>query len=90
MFATWRARCGSVGTTFALANLVLTVLVLAHDRAPLLGPAWAAAAVPGALLYAVAPGSALDRTVWAFALVEAGAWLGLLVAAALSARHLRA
>lgn len=80
----------AVGTTFALANLVLTVLVLALDRAPLLGLAWAAAVVPGALLYGLAPGSALDRTAWTFAVVEGGAWLGLLLAAARSGRRVTA
>ncbi|MEO5851280.1 MAG: hypothetical protein ABIQ15_02095 [Nocardioides sp.] len=80
----------AVGTTFALANLVLTVLVLAHDRAPLLGLTWAAAVVPGVVLYALGPGTALDRTAWTFALVEVGAWLGLLLAADRSGRRLRA
>lgn len=80
----------AVGSTFALANLVLTVLVLAHDRAPLLALSWTGALLPGALLHLLAPGSALDRTAWAFAVVEAVAWLGLLTAATVSGGRRRA
>jgi len=79
----------AVGSTFALANLVLTVLVLAHDRAPMLALAWTGALLPGALLYLLGSGGGLDRTAWAFAVVEAVAWLGLLTAATISGRHLR-
>ena len=79
----------AVGTTFALANLVLTVQVLAYDRAPLLAAVWAVALVPGAMLYLLVPGAALDRTAEAFALVEIAAWVGLLTAATAAPRSRR-
>lgn len=77
----------AVGTTFALANLVLTVVVLAHDRAPLLVAVWMAALAPGALVFALAPGAALDRTITAFVAVEAVVWIALLAVAGQAARR---
>jgi O-antigen/teichoic acid export membrane protein len=69
----------AVGTTFAVAGLVLTVLVMAHDRAPRIPLAWVVALVPGVAAYAVVDGS-LERVVVAFLVVEVGAWLGLVLA----------
>ncbi|MGH3336680.1 MAG: hypothetical protein ACRDOZ_12725, partial [Nocardioides sp.] len=69
----------AVGTVFALANLVLTVTALARGRTAALVRAWAVGGVPGALLFWLSPMSALDRTTWAFAVVEAGAFCWLVV-----------
>ena len=69
----------AVGTTVAVAGLVLTVLAMAHDRAPSIALAWVVALVPGAAAYALVDGS-LDRVVVAFVVVEVVAWLGLSVA----------
>ena len=66
----------AVGTTVAVAGLVLTVLAMAHDRAPSIALAWVVALVPGAAAYALVDGS-LDRVVVAFVVVEVVAWLGL-------------
>jgi O-antigen/teichoic acid export membrane protein len=67
----------AVGTVFALANLVLTVTALARGRTAALVRGWLVAAVPGALVFWLAPTSALDRTTWAFAVVEAVAFCWL-------------
>ena len=67
----------AVGTVFSLANLVLTVAVLARGRTAALVRAWLVAAVPGALLFWLSPMSALDRTTWTFAVVEAAAFCWL-------------
>ncbi|WP_344304607.1 hypothetical protein [Nocardioides bigeumensis] len=69
----------AVGTTVAVAGLVLTVLAMAHDRAPSIALAWVVALVPGAAAYALVDDS-LDRVVVAFVVVEAVAWLGLSLA----------
>jgi O-antigen/teichoic acid export membrane protein len=67
----------AVGTVFALANLVLTVTALARGRTAALVRAWVVGAVPGALLFWLSPWSALDRTTWTFAVVEAAAFCWL-------------
>ncbi len=67
----------AVGTVFALANLVLTVTALARGRTAALVRSWVVAAVPGALLFWLSPMSALDRTTWTFAVVEAAAFCWL-------------
>jgi O-antigen/teichoic acid export membrane protein len=67
----------AVGTVFALANLVLTVTALARGRTAALVRGWVIAAVPGALLFWLSPMSALDRTTWTFAVVEAAAFCWL-------------
>jgi hypothetical protein len=67
----------AVGTVFALANLVLTVTALARGRTAALVRGWLVAAVPGALVFWLLPASALDRTTWAFAVVEAVAFCWL-------------
>ena len=67
----------AVGTVFSLANLVLTVTALARGRTAALVRAWVVGAVPGALLFWLSPMSALDRTTWTFAVVEAAAFCWL-------------
>ena len=68
----------AIGSTFAMSNLVVTLLVLAHDRTPALIRAWALAVVPGLLWFVLTDLPVLDRTCWAFLVVEAAAF-GLLV-----------
>jgi len=68
----------AIGSTVAMANLVVTLVVLAHGRTPALIRAWALALVPGGLWFLVAGLPALDRTCWAFLVVEAAAF-GLLL-----------
>jgi O-antigen/teichoic acid export membrane protein len=68
----------AVGSTIAMANLVITLVVLAHGRPGRLSLAWAAALVPGVACFLLLDLPALDRTCWAFVVVEAAA-LGLLV-----------
>jgi O-antigen/teichoic acid export membrane protein len=69
----------AVGTVFALANLVVTVSALARGRTSALVRGWVLGAVPGALLFWLSPMSALERTTWTFAVVEAAAFCWLLV-----------
>jgi O-antigen/teichoic acid export membrane protein len=69
----------AVGTVFSLANLVLTVTALARGRTAALVRAWVIGCVPGALLFWLSPMSALDRTTWAFAVVEAAAFCWLVL-----------
>jgi O-antigen/teichoic acid export membrane protein len=68
----------ALGSTVAMANLVVTLVVLAQGRTPALVRAWLLALVPGVLGFLVAGLPALDRTCWAFLLVEAAAF-GLLM-----------
>ena len=69
----------AVGTVFALANLVLTVAVLARGPTAALVRAWVFGAVPGALFFWLSPITALERTTWTFALVEAAAFCWLVL-----------
>jgi O-antigen/teichoic acid export membrane protein len=80
----------SVGSVFALANLVLTVTALARGRTGALVRGWAFGAVPGALLFWLSPMSALDRTTWTFAIVEAAAFCWLVAEDVRSAAVARA
>jgi O-antigen/teichoic acid export membrane protein len=68
----------AVGSTVAMANLVTTLVVLAHGRTAALIRAWALALAPGAVWFLAADLPALDRTSWAFLVVEAAAF-GLLL-----------
>jgi O-antigen/teichoic acid export membrane protein len=68
----------AVGSTVAMANLVATLVVLAQDRALVLVRSWAVALVPGVIWFAVADMAVLDRTCWAFLVVEAAAFCLLL------------
>ena len=65
----------AAGTTFAIAGLVLTVLVMAQDRAPLIAAAWGVALLPGVAAYVVVDGASRQRR-GAFAVVEVVAWAG--------------
>jgi len=71
----------AAGTTFAMATLVLTAIVMAQDRASRIALSWLIALAPGALAYALVDAGDLERVVIAFVLVEVAAWTGLLAAA---------
>jgi O-antigen/teichoic acid export membrane protein len=68
----------AVGSTVAMANLVVTLVVLAQGRTLGLVRAWLVALVPGIVWFAAAGVDVLDRTCWAFLVIEAAAF-GLLV-----------
>lgn len=68
----------AVGSTVAMANLVVTLVVLAQGRAGALVRSWLVGLLPGALLLVVSGLPALDRTCWAFLVVEAAAYFLLL------------
>lgn len=69
----------AAGSVTALTTLVLGVLLLAHGRAPLVLRAWLLALAPGAVSFAaLGEVSALDRTCWAFLVVQVAA-CGLLL-----------
>ena len=68
----------AVGSTVAMANLVTTLVVLAHGRAPALIRAWAVALLPGVLWFVAVDLPVLDRTCWGFLVVETAAF-GLLL-----------
>ena len=68
----------AVGSTIAMANLVATLLVLAHGRTPGLVRSWLLALVPGVVWFALGSGTALDRTCWTFLVVEVAAFCLLL------------
>ena len=70
----------AVGTVFAMAGLVLTVVVMAHDRTRQIALAWLLALIPGAVVFLLVDGELL-RVVVAFVVIEVAAWSGLLVAA---------
>ncbi len=69
----------AVGSVFALANLVLTVGLLARGRPVAVAHVWLAAAPLGLVTFLLVPGSELARTCWTFVVVEAVAWLGFLL-----------
>jgi len=78
----------AVGSTLAIANLLVTLMVLAHGRAPRLVVSWVIALVPGALCVALPGVGATTRTCGAFGVVEAVAFGLLVVAVARSAAAL--
>lgn len=68
----------AVGSTLAMANLVITLVLVAHGRTALLAVCWLVALVPGVVSFVLLDLPALDLTCWAFVLVEVAA-LGVLV-----------
>jgi O-antigen/teichoic acid export membrane protein len=66
-------------STVAIAGLVVTLLLIALGRTGGQVRAWLLAAVPGAAYFVVWPASVLDRTCWAFLVVEAAAFAWMLV-----------
>ena len=69
----------AVGSVFALANLVLTVGLLARGRTIAVARTWLVAAPFGLAGYLLLGGSPLASTCWAFVGTEAAAWVVLLV-----------
>jgi O-antigen/teichoic acid export membrane protein len=67
----------AVGTVFALANLLLTITVMARGRAGGLLRGWSAGLPPGIVLFTVSGLPVVERTCWTFLVVEAAvfAWL---------------
>lgn len=76
----------AVGTVLAMANLVVTLGLLARDRAGVTLACWAIGIPVGALAHAVAGGDALTTTCWTFVAMEAVAFLALIVSEARSDR----
>lgn len=70
----------AVGSLLAIANLLLTLLMLALDRAHACVLAWLVAALPGAAWFVLSGADLLTRTAAAFAIIEAAATLALLLA----------
>ncbi len=70
----------AIGSVFALANLILTLGLLARGRPGLSARVWLAASPIGLLTMVALPGADVTRTCWAFLVVEAAAWLGFLLA----------
>jgi O-antigen/teichoic acid export membrane protein len=66
----------AVGSVLALANLVLTVGLLARGRSTAAARTWLVAVPFGLPAYLLVDGPELLRTCWAFAVVEAVAWVG--------------
>jgi O-antigen/teichoic acid export membrane protein len=66
-------------STLAIASLVVTLLLIALGRTGGQVRAWLLAAVPGAAYFALWPAPVLDRTCWAFLVVEAAAlaWMAV-------------
>jgi O-antigen/teichoic acid export membrane protein len=62
------------GSTVAVAALVTTLLLIALGRTTGQVRAWLIGAVPGAAVFALWPAPVLDRTCWAFLVVEVGAF----------------
>ena len=66
-------------STLAIAGLVTTLLLIALGRTGGQVRAWLLAVVPGAVYFALWPAPVLDRTCWAFLVVEAGAFAWMVV-----------
>ncbi|MCW2845591.1 MAG: hypothetical protein JWN22_3507 [Nocardioides sp.] len=80
----------AVGSTFAIANLVVTLVVLALDRTLALVRSWAVALLPGAVWFVASGSPALERTCVTFLVVESAALALLLVEQSRGTRDLTA
>ena len=69
----------AVGSTIAIGGLVATLVLIALGRTGGQVRAWLLAAVPGAVYFAFWQAPVLDRTCWAFLVVEAGAFCWMVV-----------
>jgi O-antigen/teichoic acid export membrane protein len=69
----------AAASTLAIASLVVTLLLIALGRTGGQVRAWLLAAVPGAAYFALWSAPVLDRTCWAFLVVEAAAlgWMAV-------------
>ncbi len=69
----------AVGSALAMANLVLTIVIIAEGRGGALTRAWIIGATGGAACFWLAGAAPLGRVCWAFAAAEAVAFASLLV-----------
>jgi O-antigen/teichoic acid export membrane protein len=69
----------AAASTVAIACLVATLVLIAMGRTGGQVRAWLLAAVPGAVYFALWPAPVLDRTCWAFLVVEAAAFAWMMV-----------
>lgn len=76
----------ALGSVLALANLVLTLGLLARDRPGSVVGSWLVAAPFGAVAHLLLGDDPLTSTCWTFLVIEAVAWLGLVVTEARSDR----
>ncbi len=68
----------ALGSTFALANLVVTVSVMAHGRSGVIARSWVVGAIAGAAVFVLAgTDDKLIETCWAFLAAEAVAFFVL-------------
>lgn len=79
----------AVGSVFALANLVLTIGLLARGRSAGVARTWLLAAPFGVAAHLLVGSPALLATCWTFLVVEAVAWAGFLLLEVRSDRLLR-
>ena len=77
----------AAGCTLAVANLVLMVFALAHDRSTMVAQAWVLATVTAAVVFlGLSAGSPVATTVTSFLVAETVAFVALLLVAARSVR----
>jgi O-antigen/teichoic acid export membrane protein len=69
----------AAASTVAISCLVATLVLIALGRTGGQVRAWLLAAVPGAAYFAIWPAPVLDRTCWAFLVVEAAAFAWMVV-----------
>ncbi len=81
-----QAALVAAGTVLAMSNLLLTLGLLARDRAGVVLVCWAVGIPMGALTHLVAGDDALTRTCWTFLAIEAVAFLALVLSEARSDR----
>lgn len=67
----------AAGSAYALANLVLSVLLYAYARTSRVLLGWLISVAPGALTLSIGPGTRIETVAWAFLVTEAAAWLVL-------------
>jgi O-antigen/teichoic acid export membrane protein len=77
----------AVGTVFAMANLVHTLLVVARGRSGGLVRGWLLGSVPGVVLFALSGLPVVERTSWMFLVVEGGVFAWLFVEDLLASRR---
>lgn len=74
-----QAALVAVGTVLAMANLVVTLGLLARDRAGVVLACWIIGIPVGAVAHLVSGGNALTNTCWTFVAMEAVAFGALIV-----------
>lgn len=84
--ASGQAALVAVGTVLAMASLVLTLGLLARDRAGVVAGCWAVGIPVGGLAHRLVGGDALTNTCWTFLVLEAVAFAALIANEARSDR----